>query len=130
MKQEKILLVDDEEIILETVGDDLREAGFNVVKANNGAEGLRQFKASEFDLVISDLMMDEMDGFGVLREVKRISPATPVIIITGYPSSKAAKEALILGASEIIIKPSGLQEIFKVISRQMGLSKKESDRKP
>ena len=90
MKQEKILLVDDEEIILETVGDDLREAGFNVVKANNGAEGLRQFKASEFDLVISDLMMDEVDGFGVLREVKRISPATPVIIITGFPSSKAA----------------------------------------
>ncbi len=120
MKQGKILLVDDEVIILETVGDDLREAGFNVVQANNGTEGLRQFKAGEFDLVISDLMMDEVDGFGVLREIKRISPETPVIIITGYPSSKASKEALILGANDIIIKPSGLGEIFKVISQHIG----------
>jgi len=123
MKRENILLIDDEEIILETVGDDLREAGLSVVQANNGAEGLRQFKAGEFDLVISDLMMDEMDGFGVLREIKRISPETPVIIITGYPSSQAAKEALILGASDIIIKPSELREIFKVISRQIEFSK-------
>lgn len=123
MKHEKILLVDDEVIILETVGDDLREAGFNVVQANNGTEGLRQFKAGEFDLVISDLMMDEMDGFGVLREIKRISPETPVIIITGYPSSKAAKEALILGANDIIVKPSGLGEIFKVIRQHIGPSK-------
>jgi DNA-binding NtrC family response regulator len=121
--QEKILLVDDEEIILETIGDDLREAGFSVVQANNGTEGLRQFKAGVFNLVISDLMMDETDGFGVLREIKRISPKTPVVIFTGYPSSNAAKEALILGASDIIIKPSGLGEIFKVISQHIGPSK-------
>lgn len=112
---EKILLVDDEEIILETMGDDLREAGYDVSQARNGAEGLRQFKEDQFDLVISDLVMDEMDGFGVLKEIKRISPLTPVIIITGYPSSKAAKEALMLGASDIIIKPSGLDELFKTI---------------
>lgn len=123
MKQEKVLLVDDEVIILETVGDDLREAGYTVAQANSGAEGLRQFKSGDFDLVISDLMMDEVDGFGVLREVKRISPETPVIIITGYPSSKAAKEALLLGANDIIIKPSGLGGIFKVISRHIGFSK-------
>lgn len=125
MKQEKILLVDDEEIILETVGDDLRKAGFSVVQANNGNEGLRQFKAEKFDLVISDLMMDEMDGFGVLKEIKKISPETPVIIITGYPSSNAAKEALIMGASDIIIKPSGLTEIFKVINQHIRPPKSE-----
>lgn len=125
MKQEKILLVDDEEIILETVGDDLREAGFSVVQANNGTDGLRQFKGGKFDLVISDLMMDEMDGFGVLRAIKRISPETPVVIITGYPSSNAAKEALIFGTSDIIIKPSGLMEIFKVINQHIRPPKSE-----
>ena len=125
MKQEKILLVDDEEIILETVGDDLREAGFSVVQANNGTDGLRQFKVGKFDLVISDLMMDEMGGFGVLREIKRISPEAPVIIITGYPSSNAAKEALIFGASDIIIKPSGSMEIFKVINQHIRPPKSE-----
>ncbi len=115
MKQERILLVDDEEIILETMGDDLREAGFDVIEAQNGVEGLRRFKERKFDLVISDLMMDQMDGFGVLREIKRISPETPVIIITGYPSSKAAKEALMLGASDIITKPSDMNDICNTV---------------
>ena len=123
MKQESILLVDDEEIVLETMGDDLREAGFKVVQANNGNEGLRQFKVGRFDLVISDLMMDEMDGFEVLKAIKKISPGTPVIIITGYPSSKASKDALALGASDIIIKPSSTGEIFRVISQYVGSSK-------
>ena len=123
MKQERILLVDDEEIVLETMGDDLREAGFDVIEAKNGVEGLRHFKEKEFDLVISDLMMDEMDGFGVLREIKRISPETPVIIITGYPSSKAAKEALMLGASDIIVKPSEMGDIFKAVRRHIESSK-------
>ena len=119
---EKILLVDDEEIILETMGDDLREAGYEVSEARNGVEGLRQFKENRFDLVISDLVMDEMDGFGVLKEIKKFSPQTPVIIITGYPSSKAAKEALMLGASDIVIKPSGLDELFKTIRLHLGPS--------
>lgn len=123
MTQRTILLVDDEEIVLETMGDDLREAGFDVVEAKNGAEGLRHFKKRAFDLVISDLMMEEMDGFGVLREVKRISPETPVIIITGYPSSKAAKEALMLGASDIITKPSDMNDIFKTVRSHIDSSK-------
>jgi len=117
---ERILLVDDEEIILETVGDDLREAGYEVSEARNGVEGLRRFRENQFDMVICDLVMDEMDGFGVLKEVKRISPDTPVIIITGYPSSKAAKEALMLGASEIVVKPSGLGELFQTIRLHLG----------
>ena len=123
MNQETILLVDDEEIVLETMGDDLREAGFDVIEAKNGVEGLRHFKEREFDLVISDLMMDELDGFGVLREIKRISPETPVIIITGYPSSKAAKEALMLGASDIITKPSDMNDIFKTVRSHIDSSK-------
>jgi DNA-binding NtrC family response regulator len=123
MKQEKILIVDDEEIVLETMGDDLVEAGFDVKKAKNGAEGISQFKQETFDLVISDLRMDEMDGLGVLKEVKRLSPTTPVIIITGYPSSKVAKEALLLGASDIIMKPTGLGEIFKAIHQHIDSSR-------
>ncbi len=119
MKQEKILLVEDEQIILETMGDDLREAGFDVVEARNGLEGIRQFKSGSIDLVISDLMMDEMDGFEVLKEIKKISPNTPVIIITGYPSNKVAKQALMMGASDIIIKPSDMEEIFHTIRRHI-----------
>ena len=123
MRQDKILIVDDEEIILETMGDDLKEAGFDVKLAKNGVEGISQFKRESFDLVISDLRMDEMDGIGVLKEVKRISPKTPVIIITGYPSSQVAKDALMFGASDIIMKPTGFGEIFKAIRQHISSSR-------
>lgn len=125
MKKERILLVDDEELVLETMGDDLREAGFDVVEASNGFDGLRHIEETKFDLVISDLMMDGMDGFGVLKAIKKISPETPVIIITGYPSAKNAKEALMLGASEIIIKPSNMNDIFKTVRNHIDSSKSE-----
>ncbi len=123
MKQDRILLVDDEEIVLETVGDDLREAGFDVTEAHNGVEGLLHIEERKFDLVISDLIMDGMDGFGVLRAVKKISPETPVIIITGYPSAENAKKALMLGAREIIIKPSETADIFKAVRSHIDSSK-------
>ena len=123
MKQERILVVDDEDIVRETIKDDLMEAGYDVVDARNGLEGIRQFKNGAIDLVISDLVMDAMDGLGVLKEVKKISPNTPVIIITGYPSHKVAKEALILGASDIINKPAGMGKLFKAVRQHIPSSK-------
>ena len=125
MKQERILVVDDEAIVRATIKDDLMEAGYDVVKAHNGLEGLRQFKNGAIDLVISDLVMDEMDGLGVLKEVKKISPDTPVIIITGYPSPKIAKEALVLGASDIINKPASMRTLFKAVRQHIPSSSQE-----
>ncbi len=112
-----ILLVDDETIILETMGDDLREAGYEVVLAHNGLEAMERFESNRFDMVISDMMMDEMNGFEILKEIKKKSPETPVVIITGFPSSKTAKEALLLGASEIIIKPSRMDTLMRTLER-------------
>jgi len=62
MKQERILVVDDEAIVRETIKNDLMEAGYDVVEARNGMEGVRQFKNGAIDLVIGDLVMGEMDG--------------------------------------------------------------------
>jgi DNA-binding NtrC family response regulator len=125
MKQERILIVDDEAIVRETIKDDLMEAGYDVVEAHNGLEGVRQFKNGAIDLVISDLVMDEMDGLGVLKEVKKISPDTPVIIITAYPSPKMAKEARVLGASDIINKPAGMRTLFKAVRQHIPSSSQE-----
>jgi len=125
MKQERILVVDDEAIVRETIKNDLMEAGYDVVEARNGMEGVRQFKNGAIDLVISDLVMGEMDGLEVLKEVKKISPDTPVIIITGYPSQKIAKEALVLGASDIINKPAGIRTLFKAVRQHIPTSSKE-----
>ncbi len=125
MKQERILVVDDETLVRETIKDDLMEAGYDVVEARNGLEGVRRFKNGAIDLVISDLVMDEMDGLEVLKEVKKISPDTPVIIITGYPSPKIAKEALVLGASDIINKPAGMRTLFKAVRQHIPSSSHE-----
>ncbi len=125
MKQERILVVDDEALVRETIRVNLMEAGYDVVEARNGLEGVRQFQNGAIDLVISDLVMDEMDGLGVLKEVKKISPDTPVIIITGYPSQKIAKEALVLGASDIINKPAGIRTLFKAVRQHIPTSSKE-----
>ncbi len=125
MKQERILVVDDEAIVRETIKNDLMEAGYDVVEARNGMDGVRQFKNGAIDLVISDLVMGEMDGLEVLKEVKKISPDTPVIIITGYPSQKIAKEALVLGASDIINKPAGIRTLFKAVRQHIPTSSKE-----
>ncbi len=74
MKQERILVVDDEALVRETIRVDLMEAGYEVVEARNGLEGVRQFQNGAIDLVISDLVMDEMDGLGVLKEIKKYLP--------------------------------------------------------
>ena len=65
MKQERILVVDDEALVRETIRVDLMEAGYEVVEARNGLEGVRQFQNGAIDLVISDLVMDEMAAPGV-----------------------------------------------------------------
>jgi len=72
--------VDDEDIVRETIRDDLMEAGYDVVDARNGLEGIRQFKNGAIDLVISDLIMDGMDGLGVLKEVKKYLLIPPLLL--------------------------------------------------
>jgi len=125
VKQERILVVDDEALVRETIRVGLMEAGYDVVEARNGLEGVRQFQNGGIDLVISDLVMDEMDGLGVLKEIKKISPDTPVIIITDYPSPQVAKEALLLDASEIINKPAGMGTLFQAVRQHMPSSNHE-----
>ncbi len=119
------MVVDDEALGRETIRVDLMEAGYDVVEARNGLEGVRQFQNGGIDLVISDLVMDEMDGLGVLKEIKKISPDTPVIIITDYPSPQVAKEALLLGASEIINKPADMGTMFQALRQHMPSSNHE-----
>ena len=84
MKAYKILLVDDDPFILACTGKDLANEGYEVITAENGEKAIALLSTSTFDLVISDLVMDSIDGMTILKKAKALNPETLVIILTGY----------------------------------------------
>lgn len=105
MNHGSILVVDDEEIILETLSSDLIKKGYDVSKAANGEEAIKQFKENEFDLIITDLIMEGINGIDVLKLAKEKYPNIMIIILTGYGSIETAIEAVRHGASDYVLKP-------------------------
>jgi CheY-like chemotaxis protein len=94
----RILLVDDELCILQILGELLRSDGHTVSVAMNGAQALEQFRSGEWDLVLTDRKMPVMDGEQLAKEIKSISPETPVIMITGFaPSVRCPDVDAIIG---------------------------------
>ncbi len=117
MAEGNILVVDDELVICELLGDLLKDKGFSVNYALSGGEGIDAFSENNFDLVIVDLKMPDIDGTKVLEKIKEIDPDSVVIVITGYPSFETVQTALRLGAYDYITKPFDLEEISFVIKR-------------
>ncbi|KJS28823.1 MAG: histidine kinase [Desulfatitalea sp. BRH_c12] len=101
----KILIIDDEEANVRVLSLTLRCDGYKVVCALSGEEGLEVFRKESPDLVLTDIKMPGMDGIEVLKHIKKVSPDTEVIIITGHGDIDNAIEALKFGASDFINKP-------------------------
>jgi putative nucleotidyltransferase with HDIG domain len=106
--EDRILIVDDEEIICNVLDQRLSREGYTCVKANNGREALRFFYSHPFSLIISDIRMPEMDGIELLKRIKTIDSKMMVIMITAFPDIDLAVEAMRLGAYDFIIKPADL----------------------
>ncbi|MFN3740770.1 MAG: sigma-54-dependent transcriptional regulator [Thermodesulfovibrionales bacterium] len=104
-QKEKILVVDDDSIILSSAEKILKPEGFELFLAKNGTEALRLLEEIPFDLVLSDLRMPDMDGIELLKRIKAFLPSTEVIIITGFGTVRSAVEALKYGAYDYIEKP-------------------------
>ncbi len=112
MTGNSILLIDDEKVLLETVGDDLKEGGYKVTTAESGEEGLKSFKMIQHDLVIIDLIMENMDGLEVSRKIKQLNPKTPIMILTGFASMETAIEAIRLDLDDYVLKPVNRDDLF------------------
>jgi DNA-binding NtrC family response regulator len=112
-----ILMVDDEMIILKTLAIKLSDEGFEVSTASNGEKAIKLLKTEQFDLVITDLMMEGVDGIKVLREAKKLDPDIAAIILTGYGDLTSAVDALRLGADDYLLKPCDIDELLFRISK-------------
>ncbi|MCG6537482.1 MAG: sigma-54 dependent transcriptional regulator, partial [Syntrophales bacterium LBB04] len=109
MKQ--ILIADDDLSMRQALAESLESCGFEVETAENGADALAKFQKGKFEVVVTDMRMPKMTGMDVLRGIKKISPLTPVILITAYGTVKTAVEAMKEGAAEFIMKPFSLDDL-------------------
>ncbi len=115
----KILIVDDEKTIRETLSLILSEEGYTCNTAANGAEALEKVREANYDLIITDLKMPEMGGLELMEKVRTFSSKISVIIITAYASLESAIQALRLGAYDYIIKPIDFDDVILRIQRLM-----------
>jgi len=105
MRKYQILLVDDDPFILTGIGKDLESSGYDVATAKSGERAIELMEKRPFDMVITDLVMDRVDGLKVLKTAKAINPGTIVLILTGYGDMGSAIDALRLDAEDYLLKP-------------------------
>ena len=110
------LIVDDDTKLLTILKSLLTEEKLEVTTSDNGLDAINKCKEQQFDLIISDLMMPGASGLEVLKEARKVSPATLVILVTGFASLETAIEAIREGAYDYITKPFKLDEIKIVVN--------------
>jgi len=112
-----ILVVDDEPLIRESLGEYLQQEGFAVIVCGSGEEAIELVKGHRFDIAICDVNLPGMDGIDVLQRLLEISPETFVMLITAYAHVENAVEALRRGAQDFLTKPIILEEVHRKINR-------------
>lgn len=112
---EKILIIDDDVDICSLLKRFLERNGYEVTISFKGQDGLQQFSNADFDVVLTDFRLPDMDGIDVLKSIKKIKSTTPVIVITGYSDVGQAVKVIRLGAFEYVTKPIFPEEILMLI---------------
>jgi NADH-quinone oxidoreductase subunit E/NADP-reducing hydrogenase subunit HndA len=130
----KVLIVDDEPVIIAGAERILKEEGYLAEGALGGNAAILRMQQSNFDLVLTDLRMPEVDGISLIRWIRETQPSTGIVVITGYPSQETRKETLDLGILDYIPKPYTPEVLKKVTcratSRQALEIKAEEEFKP
>jgi len=114
---EKMLIIDDEEIVLKSCRRIFEAEGFDVVTTNNPQEGLQLASDTSFDVILVDWMMPGLDGMDVVEEIDRRSPNSAMVMISGYPSVGRATEAMKRGAMDYVAKPFKPEEILMAVKK-------------
>ncbi len=115
----KILLVEDEDLSRDSLVRLLKMTGFNVRGAANGKLALSFLSHEQFDIIITDLFLPDINGIDILKQVKELSPFTEVILITGHASAETAVKAMKEGAFDYVTKPLSFDELSITISKAL-----------
>src|SRR5512139_364839 len=119
MMDARLLIVDDEEIALRNLQHVMEKQGYQVTACQSGAEAVKQLGERQFDIVLTDLRMEGVDGMDVLKTSRARQPEAEVIFITGYATAESAVQALKHGAFYYIAKPFRLDEVRKVVEEAL-----------
>src|SRR4030042_2472070 len=114
---DRVLIIDDEDTIRDSMHQVLKKEGYQVREAADGKEGLSLFNKETFQVVFLDLKLPGLNGLRILGQMKEANPETPIIIITGYGSIESAVEAIKLGAFDYMFKPFSPEELRVVTTK-------------
>jgi CheY-like chemotaxis protein len=119
-KKQKVLLVEDEAIVRESLRDWLTEDGYDVECVDTGEEALERVKKEEFGVIVLDLRLPGIDGLQVFEHAKELKPETKGVIITAYPSKETLDKARKLGLVDYLVKPFKVSDLEKLIGAALG----------
>jgi len=124
----RVLVVDDEAVVTKGCRRILGDAGYQVDTAATGQEGLSRAMAGNFDLVVTDLRLPDLNGMELVRALRNRRPEIAVLIITGYGSVPNAVEAVKLGVADYIEKPFTPEQITEAVKRAVGVREEDTTR--
>jgi DNA-binding NtrC family response regulator len=122
MKAIKVLVIDDEQIVLDSVARILSTEDYQVEVTLSARQGLDWAIQKTCDLVLTDIRMPEIGGMRILRDIKRVKPSLPVVIITGYATVQSAVQAMKLGATDYLEKPFAPDELLRAVGSALDLA--------
>ncbi len=117
MEKYRILVVDDELLIRDLLYDFFSSQGWDIVVADGGNKAVQYLKNQQFDLVLTDIKMPDMDGLDLTGKIRSLYPDLPVIIMTGFPSFDSAVAALRNKVEDYVVKPFNINQLFKVAKK-------------
>lgn len=122
----RLLFVDDEQELLETLSNAISRRGINVTCASSGEQALRLLEKQLFDVALVDVKMPGMDGVNLIRHIRRIQPLIEIIILTGHPSVGSAFESIEEGVFEFLMKPQKPEAVVAKIHNAYSLKKQKN----
>lgn len=122
MEKKKALVIDDEQVVLDSVSKILTDENYEVDVSLSGREGIDRAIKENYDVVLTDIRMPDIGGMRVLRDVKRAKPSLPVVMITGYASIESSVQAMKMGAADYIEKPFTPDQLLKAVASALDIA--------
>lgn len=116
MSLKSVLVVDDEDGVRASLAANLELEGYEVIEAVDGVEAVATFRQRPFDMAITDVRMPKMNGVEAFREMKRLRPEVPVVMMTAFATEGLLDEALVEGAFAVVYKPFPMRQIFRLVA--------------